>query len=575
MSDVPKFSNNAIRIRGTNLKLREWFVCKICNGEGKKACDSNCVSWKDRRSMTDVRIVKFLHNLIVDDKSVNTTRHHIETPVEFMLYLKEHGGFSDINHVQDLEAFYKTGDKDKDKKALEGFIMDFIRYLRDEKVKSRGGSVGVKRKTQDNAIGDLCRLYEVNDVYLDRKKIRRVLGEDTDKDKSYAYSINQIKKFMLLVKRLTYKAMIAYLCSTGARSSSIWDTDVKKDGTHGFLKIKDLRLATDGLDGVPWEGGSESVMDVLKRGNPKIIQNPVYEITVYRGYKQEYLTFCSPEAYDLINDMLEERKNAGEDVESNVDVTNHKLWRERVERLKKEDLQSWMKRNRESPVFRTRFGPTQKNRGQQEIERRQNILDFKALDDGSYTKHLREVRDTDDSLKSTSDGHRIDLIHGFRHFHKLTIDDTDGIKPNYSTWLEGRKLDKVEEGYLRGGRLSHKTLIEYFKAVDNLMLDRTEILASLNTEYKGTIHDFHNDQRLIKSKLVALEDKMDKEKTDNEKVVRFLLGRLARYDPLDAEEARKMVSDMNISSPPLEYRKAKIHELPATEDNEEGESNTP
>jgi hypothetical protein len=571
---MPKFSNNAIRIRGTNLKLRKWFVCKICNGEGgKKACNSNCMLWKDRRSMTDLRIGRFLYKLIMDDKSVNTTRHHIETPVFFMLYLQEHG-FPDINNIQDLETFYKTGDKDKDKKNLEDFIMDYIRYLRDDKVKPRSGSVGVKRKTQDNAVGDLCRLYEVNDVYLDRKKIRRVLGEDTDVDKPYAYSRNQIKKFMLLLKRLTYKAMVAYLASTGARSSSIWDTDVKKDGTHGFLKIKDLRLAIDGLDEVPWEDGPETVMDILKRAYPNIIQNPVYEITVYRGYKQEYQTFCSSEAYDLMNEMLKERKDAGEDVESSIDITNHKLWKERVERLKKEDLQSWMKRNRESPVFRTRFGPTQKNRGQQEIERRQNILNFKALDDGSYTKHLREVRDTDDSLKSTTDGHRIDLIHGFRHFHKITIDDTDGIKPNYSTWLEGRKLDKVEEGYLRGGRLSHKALIEYFKAVDRLTADRTNIVTLENVQLKGTIHHMLAREDVVdsaisnlRSDMTAMKNQLNEKDTATEIMWKYIK---TRFSPAELEHIQ---SDISGSSLPLELKKGLI-ELPKAKDDQEGQGNS-
>ncbi len=548
-------------------RLRNWYKCIQCNG-GESTC--NCKKWKDVRSWDDIYVGRFFYNFVIDTKSS-------ETIIVDITHLSAFAWYEKLQNAQDLATYYQTtGDKDKDLENLEERIKDFIRYLRENKQTSPSNQKG--------HIFGIAKAYKRNRVMLNQDNLLAVVGEDEDADLPYGYNTKQIELLVFHSKLLVYKALFLFLASTGCRRGVIWETAInRKTGLHNFLRIKDLRHATEGYDTIPWGNGPQMVLDVIKRDYPNIIQNSTYQVTCYRGSRRsQYTTFCSPEAYLMINRMLEERKNAGEDF-LNID---RETWEERLKRLQTESLTSWMIRNGESPVFRTHFN-TKKYRGAFEQRRREKIKKAidKPLTKGSIRAYMYDLRnEIGDKVKFTPEGHIIHPYHGFRHFHKVTMEDTPGIKPNISTWLQGRKIDKIEEGYLRGGRLNHKALIEYFKAVNSLTIYKDDILTLENIQLKGEMHNIESRQAVRDAAVISIRQDMDRmkkdfqhETSDNKAVVQFLLERLAKYSPHEADQARKMLAEDSsiISSLPLENRKGQIIEVAKLEDNEEGEGNPP
>ena len=117
------------------------------------------------------------------------------------------------------------------------------------------------------AIHTLKKFYEMNDVVLNWKKISQYIGEYKKVNKDRAYKHEEIKT---LVDRadVRMKAVLLLLASTGIRIGAIPD-----------LKLKHLT------------------------GN---------KITVYENTKEEYYTFCTPEAENVVTEYLDYRRRSGE-----------------------------------------------------------------------------------------------------------------------------------------------------------------------------------------------------------------------------------------------------------------------
>ena len=127
--------------------------------------------------------------------------------------------------------------------------------------------------TRLNAI---YHFYDMNDVSLNKKKIKMFKGESSRKIVDRAYTDKEIKK-ILDISDMRAKVIISLLGSSGLRI-----------GALPSLRIKNLE---------------------------KI--DSIYKITIYEGFRQEYFTFCTPECASFIDSYLEYRTRNGEKLNPN------------------------------------------------------------------------------------------------------------------------------------------------------------------------------------------------------------------------------------------------------------------
>lgn len=103
----------------------------------------------------------------------------------------------------------------------------------------------------------------MNDITLNKKKIKMFKGEYTKKVVDRAYTDKDIKK-ILDVSDLRAKTIVLLMASSGIRI-----------GALPGIRIRNLE---------------------------KI--NNIYKITVYEGSSSQYFTFCTPECTSYIDDIL-------------------------------------------------------------------------------------------------------------------------------------------------------------------------------------------------------------------------------------------------------------------------------
>jgi nucleotide-binding universal stress UspA family protein len=143
-------------------------------------------------------------------------------------------------------------------------IIPYLMSLREKKLSYNSIS------TRLNAI---YHFYDMNDVSLNKKKIKMFKGEYIRKVVDRAYTREEIKK-ILDVSDLRSKTIVLLMASSGIRIGALPD-----------IKIRNLE---------------------------KI--NNIYKITVYEGSSSEYFTFGSPECTSYIDAYLDFRTINGEDL---------------------------------------------------------------------------------------------------------------------------------------------------------------------------------------------------------------------------------------------------------------------
>ena len=128
-------------------------------------------------------------------------------------------------------------------------------------------------------MASLRHLYDMNDVLLNWKKLSkfRFIMEEPNADskkKDRAYTHEDIQK-MLSVASTKMKAMILLLASSGMRVGAVPPLKCRH-----FMNVP----------------SSEQIK----------------QLRVYEGSKEEYITFCTPEAAKAIDDYLQFRQRSGE-----------------------------------------------------------------------------------------------------------------------------------------------------------------------------------------------------------------------------------------------------------------------
>jgi integrase len=241
---------------------------------------------------------------------------------------------------------FTLGNVIDDRQIIENQIIDFLLSLKHR---------GLAYKSVKCYLCAITHFYIMNDIVLNRKKITKFINTDErKKSKNAAYTSEQIHKLLDICDERT-KAIILLYASTGMRLAAL-----------PALKIGDLKFLQD---------------------------QGLYQITVYGGYKEEYITFCTPECARLIFSYLTYRVRSGETI-----------------------------LNQDAPLIREQFDASDsfsaKNPKHVSLKTIIKILRQKVIHAG-----LREV---DHVAKGGSKMRKgIPLIHGFRKFFNTALMNAD------------------------------------------------------------------------------------------------------------------------------------------------------
>lgn len=148
---------------------------------------------------------------------------------------------------------------------IQKAIIDYVASLKND---------NISHNTIHVLLAPIYHFCEMSDIVINKKKIRKYMGEKMRVVKDRAYNHGEISK-LLNASDIRMKAIILLMASAGLRSGSI-----------PSLKLKHLQKIRDGI----------------------------YRITVYENTNDEYFSFCTPECSKAIDDYLEYRTRNGENL---------------------------------------------------------------------------------------------------------------------------------------------------------------------------------------------------------------------------------------------------------------------
>jgi integrase len=290
---------------------------------------------------------------------------------------------------------FALGNVIDDRLIVENQIVDFLLSLK------KRGLVSKSVKAYFVAI---AHYYIMNDIVLNKKKIIKFIDTDErKKNKNAAYTTEQIHK-LLDVCDERIRAVILLFCSTGMRLAAL-----------PALKLRDLK----------------------EYDKPARIGH----ITVYQGYKEEYITFCTPECLKVIDSYLQYRIRCGEQLQD------------------------------DAPLIREQFNTNDsfrvKNPKHVSVKTIAKILRQKAIQAGLITSnHTGNKRGA--LSKNRKD---IPLIHGFRKFFNTALMNAD-VNLSFKELLMGHSVKLDDVYYDKNSEKSrNKLLEEYSKAIDYLTIN--------------------------------------------------------------------------------------------------------
>ena len=192
-------------------------------------------------------------------------------------YLKNVDRFKDFYKLKDYDSILGI-DTPKLQEMVEDFVMD---------MKSR-----LSPNTIPTRVYPLQAFFEINDVEIKWKKIRRLYPAKVKKSGRKAYSTEQVQELLKHCNDLRSRAIVLFMSASGVRI-----------GAFPYLKMKDIQPIED----------CKSVL-------------------VYSGEIDEYTTFLTPEASKAFDEYIEERKRDGEYFDDNSPAFR-KIYRIGIEKV--------------------------------------------------------------------------------------------------------------------------------------------------------------------------------------------------------------------------------------------------
>lgn len=287
-----------------------------------------------------------------------------------------------------------------DSRLIENQIIDFIFSLKKR---------GLRQGSLNGYLSAITHFYVMNDIMLNRKKITKFINMDerNKRNQNQGYTTEQIQKLLDICDERT-KVIILIYASTGIRLAAL-----------PALKIGDL-----------------------ERINDPDLDLKLFKIRVYPGYKEEYITFCTPECSKVIDSYLEYRKRSGEELKDDAPLIREQFSSDA------------------SDLFRV------KNPKHITTDTIAKMLRLKIIQAGRKVDHL--VDGKNEGFKYRKD---IPLIHGFRKFFNTALMNAD-VHPSFKKLLMGHSVQLDEVYYDKGSDKSRaKLLEEYSKAIDALTIN--------------------------------------------------------------------------------------------------------
>ncbi|MFZ0894842.1 MAG: tyrosine-type recombinase/integrase [Candidatus Nitrosopolaris sp.] len=348
-------------------------------------------------------------------------------------------------------AFRNSGDLDsiiaadlENPKLAEAKLKDFILTIRQQHK--------ISQAYLNLTMASLRHLYNMNDVLLNWKKLSkfRFIMEESNADcqkKDRAYTHEDIQK-MLSVASTKMKAMVLLLASSGMRVGAVPP-----------LKCRHL-------------------MNVQS-------SEQIKQIRVYEGSKEEYITFCTPEAAKAIDDYLQFRQRSGETL------------------------------TEDSPLFRHDFDVSDPFEAKNKVRRLKNTTAIASAFSRLLEKAGVTIRQT--MLEGQRPGtikKEVMRVHGLRKFANTQMIQSD-MKGAAKEMLLGHSTG-LDDKYYRPGDL----LQEYLKAIDALTINeenrlkkKVEVLKAKRDEIemlKGQVQQKEDRLSVIEKQMQSLVSTLSK-----------------------------------------------------------------
>ncbi len=321
---------------------------------------------------------------------------------------------------------------------VENNLIDYLLYLKKKDLST--SFIGLN-------FSALKHFYFMNDVRINKEKIAKFMGEQKKKNVDRSYTHSEIKS-MLDIADLRFKVVISVLASTGIRI-----------GPLPSLRLSHL-----------------SKISIQGQG--------IYKFIIYQNTKDEYFTFCSPEATNYIDSYLDYRTRSGEKL-----CPQSFLIREQFD---VNDIEQVRKQGR--PIS---------------LNNVSNILYSLVVRSG-----VRQVNHN--TTGRGKDRQPIPLAHGFRKFMTTQLINAE-VNPEIREMLLGHSIGLAGAYYKP---TEEKMLAEYEKAIDNLTIDPANRLKhELETTKakQDEIASLKLDQKNMREKIDYLIEFM-KRNTENKKM---------------------------------------------------------
>jgi integrase len=267
-------------------------------------------------------------------------------------------------------------------KEIQDLLIKYVIYMRDRKLSSSS----IKGR-----LAPIFSILELNDLILNKKRVMKYVGESKKTVKDLAYTTEDIEKMVNVSKPRTRLIILIY-ASTGIRRSALLE-----------LKLKHLR---------------------------KIEELGIYQFTIYENSKEEHVTYCTPECTTAIDQYIQYRKDAGENISK----------------------ESWLIRNDFDPDNEHSVKNPKQTSGININTIIRNVLIKAGLRSVHQPQTLRNEKST---------------IHAFRKFTTTQFVNSN-LNPEIREMLLSHSIGLTGVYY----RPSEQTILnEYLKAIDNLTID--------------------------------------------------------------------------------------------------------
>jgi integrase len=214
-------------------------------------------------------------------------------------------------------------------------------------------------------------------------------------------------------------------------------------------------------------------LPTLKMGNFRSVniendkQIKLYQITIYEGEPEEYITFCTPECSTAVDSYLSYRERSGEKIAPNTPLIR--------EQFDKDD------------IFKIKYP-------------RQALLGTisKILSEKFIQAGIREVEHIKENQTMGQSRKEIPLIHGFRKFFNTALMNSD-VHPSFKKLLMGHSVELDEVYYDKNSDKSQvKLLEEYSKAINALTINEENRLKLENQEIRRRNNMLERDKDEVK-----------------------------------------------------------------------------